>query len=354
MPFRRDNHYVPCLYLKRFAINGKLWTYPLFVAHKNVPFWRASSPSGIGYRTHLYSRMVAGVESDEFETWLNDEFEQPAEEAIRRATEDLPLTPRHWRALVRFFAAQDVRTPARLFERLQAWNKTVPAMLDEVLRQSVKKLEETRRSGVPLTHTKTPHSELLPIRVSTHIEPGAKFGTVRAETVVGRDYWLFGIKRYLTETLKVLLEHRWTILRPHNGMCWFTSDDPVIKLNYNSLTDYNLGGGWGSAGTELMLPLSPQHLLVTQVGKRPQKRGWRFPERETTIIRSFIAEHAHRLLIAATPDPEVPQLRPRLVNSEFVRNEAEQWRKWHEDQIRTERELMGQDSIPITPLAQDV
>ena len=354
MTFRHDNHFVPCLYLKRFAINGKLWTYPLLVEHENVRLWRPSSPRGIGYRAHLYTRMVSGVESDEFEAWLNDEFEQPAEEAIRRATEDLPLTPQHWRALVRFFAAQDVRTPARLLERLQVWNRDVPLMLNDVLRQSVEKLEEARRSGVPLTHTKAPHSELLPLRIRTHIEPGAKFGTVRAETVVGRSYWMFGIKRLLSETLKVLLEHRWTILRPHNGMCWFTSDDPVIKLNFNSMADYNLGGGWGSTGTELMLPLSPQHLLFTQIGKRPPKRGSQLAERETTIIRTIIAKHAHRLIIAATPDPEVPRLRPRLVNSEFVRNEAEQWRKWHEDQMQAERELMEQDGVPKSPLAQDM
>src|SRR5207302_4449687 len=34
MAFQRDNHYVSCLYLKRFAASpGRVWTYRTLVAH---------------------------------------------------------------------------------------------------------------------------------------------------------------------------------------------------------------------------------------------------------------------------------------------------------------------------------
>ena len=81
--FRRDNHFVPCVYLKHFCgPDGRISTYPLLVAHERVPLWKQRWPKSIGWRQHLYTRQVAGGESDEIETWLAAEFEAPAEEAI--------------------------------------------------------------------------------------------------------------------------------------------------------------------------------------------------------------------------------------------------------------------------------
>jgi hypothetical protein len=72
---------------------------------------------------------------------LNEEFETPAEEPLRKATEDLRLTPSDWQRIIRFVAAQDVRTPARLFESTQRWNTAAPTMLEETLQESVHRLE---------------------------------------------------------------------------------------------------------------------------------------------------------------------------------------------------------------------
>ena len=71
--------------------------------------------------------MVAGRESDDIEKWLNREFETPAEEALRKVTSDRRLTPDDWKRLIRFLAAQDVRTPAHLIEDLQRWDKLFPS-----------------------------------------------------------------------------------------------------------------------------------------------------------------------------------------------------------------------------------
>ncbi len=340
---RRKNHYVPEVYLKNFAdANGNVWVYRLSVEHSNVPAWRPHSPAGIAYHSHLYTRLAAGAESDEIEQWFEREFETPAKEAIDRAINDERLSPAHWRDLIRFAAAQDVRTPARLLERLPEWQKTTEPLLNEVLRGVVERLEVANRTGVPLQPgPPDPNSELLPIRLRRDPIPGTDMTGLRLEAVVGRGMWLYTLRHLLTKTANMLLEYRWTIVCPFGDLRWFTSDDPVVKLNYNSQSDYNLGGSWGQTGSEILLPLSPTHMLYTQVGERPPKRGWAFPERETIMLRRIIGKHAHRMIIASAPTADIVELRTRTVSSQVVRSEREQWEKWHDEQTRAEQELMS-------------
>jgi hypothetical protein len=68
---------------------------------------------------HLYTRLVAGEETDEFEQWLDQEIETPAAEVIEKAISDTQLTPDDWKRLVQFLAAQQVRTPRWLAEQLR-------------------------------------------------------------------------------------------------------------------------------------------------------------------------------------------------------------------------------------------
>lgn len=341
MAFHRDNHYVPRLYLKRFAASpGRVLTYRILVAHSRVPLWQPSSIKGIAYHAHLYTRIASGVQTDEVEKWLNDEFETPAEEALMKATADMRLTQADWNNLVRFAAAQDVRTPARLAENLQRWHETLPTILEDTLHEAVRKLESARKSGEVITTTGVPNSEYIPFRLRKEIEPGQKFGKIKSEVVVGRGLWLYSIRHLLTQTEKVLHNNRWTILSPPEGLTWFTSDDPVVRLNYYGNGGYDFKGGWGNPGTEIFLPLDPRHLLYTKVGCRPPRRHSVLARAEAESIRRFIAEHAHRLIFAASEEAEVPKLRPRTVDAALLRNENEQWRRWHQDQTTAERELM--------------
>jgi hypothetical protein len=340
--FRRDNHYVSCGYLKRWTSStGRLWAYRILVSHENVPLWKESSIRGIAYHSHLYTRIAAGLESDEIEQWFEHEYETPAEEALQKATSNGRLTPSDWRVLSRFLAAQDVRTPARLVENLQRWYKTLPDLLQNTLQESVQKLELMKSRGENIPPAESSLARYFPLRIKTETKPNQEFGTLKAETIVGRGLWLFAIKHLLTKTADVLHKHRWTILSPPKGMKWFTSDDPVVRLNYHGPKKYDFGGGWGSEGTEIFMPLSPNHLLYTQIGKRPPLRGTQLSLAKAEMIRRFIAEHAHRIIFAAESDTDVPKLRPRLVSADLFRDEKMQWSKWHEDQTTAERDLMG-------------
>lgn len=341
MTITTDNHYVPCEYLKRWALSDKrIYTYRLLVSHPKVPLWKPSSPRGVAYLSHLYTRIVAGCEIDDIEKWLNREFETPAEEALHKATSDARLTPEDWKHLIRFLAAQDVRTPARLIQDQQRWEKTLPHLIESTLQEGVQELELARKSGRPIPQFDPhPYADHLPFRLTTEILPGQKFGTLTGEVLLGRSLWLFSLRQALTQTVKVLLQHRWTILQAPKGMEWFTSDNPVIRLSYHAPDKYDFQGGWGSPSSELLLPLSPRHLLYTQIGKRPPERGTLVSHSQAKMIRRFIAEHAYRMIFASHHDIEVPKLRPRTEDENLYRNEKEQWKKWHEEQVAAEQEL---------------
>ena len=340
--FHRDNHYVPCEYLKAWESSpGRVWVYRVLVSHTKVPLWNEKSIRGIAYHAHLYTRLAVGGATDEIEQWFDREYETPAAEVLRKITSNDRLEPSDWRVLIRFLAAQDVRTPARLVEFLQRWYKYFPDLFQDTLQKSVQKLESMKARGEEIRAAPFPLTEYFPLRVTTEIQPGQEFGTIKAETVVGRALWLFSIKHLLSKTAEVLQQHRWTIMTPPKGVEWFTSDDPVIRLNFHNSNKYDFGGGWGSKGTKIFMPISPNHLLYTQVGVRPPRRGTQFGPEQAGIIRRCIAEHAHRVIFASKPDANMTSLRPRTVNADLVKDENAQWSKWHEEQTEAERNLMG-------------
>jgi hypothetical protein len=340
--FHRDNHYVPQTYLKHWGdAGGRVWAYRVLVAHPNAHLWKHTSTKGLGHHAHLYTRVVASDLTDEVERWLESDFETPAGKVIQKVVDDARLTSQDWLHLIRFLAAQDVRTPARLMEMLQRWNQTLPQLIDDTLKDSVKKLEASKRDGKPLDRGSPIDAGYFPLRVTTELVPGEEQGILRAETIVGRGLFLFNLKHLLTKTVNALLAHKWTILRAPKGIEWLTSDDPVVRLNYHNSTKYDFGGGWGSNGTEIFLPLSPHHLLYTRIGTMPPQRGTVISAELASQLQRFTIEHAHRFIFSATPEKSVSELRPRIVDPAASVAEVEQWKRWHEEQTTAERDLFG-------------
>src|SRR5258708_2289762 len=157
--FSRENHYVPRLYLKRFSADDCVFKYSLLVQDARVPLWKRTSTKGIAVRTHLYTRIGAEGESDEIEKWLNCEFEDPAEEALHKATTGLRLNPSDWVRLARFVGAQDVRTLRSLSEHLDRANKLYPSALQNALDQTVQRFNEAKLAGETVVPRNVPYSE---------------------------------------------------------------------------------------------------------------------------------------------------------------------------------------------------
>lgn len=305
--------------------------------------WKPRSPKAVAYHRNLYTRMALGGETDDMETWFDTEFETPAGMPLKRAVGDARLSAGDWAAIVRFLAAHDARTPVRMFERLRNWNETMPSLLEECLEDTVAALQDSKRTGSKLPDIQALDEwGMFPVR--TRIESGESSAEaiIHTEATIGRSMWLWSLKRLLTTTLNILHTHRWTILRSPPGHYWLTSDNPVLRLNYSSRTSYDLKGGWGSEGTEIMMPLSPTHLLYTRIGaQRVPARGTVMSIDFTTQIRRFTVENAHRYVFSHAVDPVVSEWRPRTVDSHQFSEERAFWDSWNVVQVEAEKAHMS-------------
>jgi hypothetical protein len=116
-----------------------------------------------------------------------------------------------------------------------------------------------------------------------------------------------------------------------------TSDDPVILLNYNSLSNYNFNGGWNSIGTEIIFPLSPKHILYTKIGDR-NKYPEDVNEEQYKLFQKIIIEHAPRFIFSKEPIKHIELSRPRIVDKDKYNNENQEWENWHKNQSESEKE----------------
>ncbi|MHA6896182.1 DUF4238 domain-containing protein [Ralstonia pseudosolanacearum] len=335
--FHKDNHYVPQLYLKQWSTNGNILTYRLLVPHENVPLWKAHSLRGIAFHQHLYTYLVGQEETDEFERWLGQEFEAPAEEAIRLAVNDERMSKKHWRALIRFAVAQDVRTPANLMAFLARQRESLQALMNETLEGTARSLEEAAKAGTRLPKQEPDSSNGFPLQVSITKTSDGK-SAIEARTTVGRKLWLWSVRHQLTNTIKKITHSRWTIVHAPAGISWPTTDNPVIKLNFRDAENYDFRGGWGVPKCAIFLPLSSKHLLHNSIGHRGWPRGTVLDKPLATFIRKIIIEHADRYVFEKNRS-DVHLVRPRVVSLEEYTKELDAWANWHREQSEAESNL---------------
>lgn len=341
--FINKNHYLPEVYLKNFTDSAsKVHTYRTLVPHENVPEWRSYYPSGIGYHRDIYTYSTNQGLTDEFEEWFEQEFETPASEPIRKVLSEAQLTPQDWKHLIRFVAALDVRTPVRMMEDLSRWDETLPKQIQDVLEKGVswiKSLSPEEKTAIKPVE----RNPLFPMKLEGEIEDGASVGKLKLEMLKGRSLWLGTTRSMLTDSdaLRTLLQHRWTILRPAKGLTWFTSDCPVIRLNYCRKGRYDFKGGWGSKGSQILFPLSPYHLMYTKIGEQhPPRRGTKASLWFTECVQQMIAENAYRYVFAATEDPIVSKFRSRVIDKDMFQREKTYWKSWHKQNSEPELEYL--------------
>lgn len=340
---KRDNHYVPSVYLKQWATNGLLPTYRLLVPHERVHLWKRASLKGIAFHRSLYTYIGREGETDEFETWLDRAFEAPAEPVIARAIRGAPLSVDDWQTLVRFTAAQDVRTPRRLREFMDRQAQALPPLMERTLTEGVRKFQDGswKNQPQPSHPSLAPAPDLFQVKIT---DSGVDMATVRVETTIGRRMWIACCRMLLEQTLHRLIRHRWTIWRAPPGLTWPTSDNPVVRLNYYGLGQYDLRGGWGRTNGEILMPLSPTALLYTKVGERPPPRGSIMPEPVAQSIRRILVENTDRMVFDQT-ESDVPLLRPRHVDAAAWAQEQEAWKNWDPEQSAAEHAVWASMAV---------
>lgn len=337
---RKNNHYVPQLYLKQWMKNGKIPTYRLLVPNDGVHLWKDHSLKSIAYHQHLYSYLVGQEETDEFERWLSNEFEAPAEEAIHLAINDERMSQEHWKTLIRFAFAQDIRTPANLRSFLARQRDTMQQLMTETLETSVRHFDAATKAGTLIPNSKPVLTNPLPIKIliTKHPEGG---GTIEARTIVGRSLWLWSVRRLLTDTINKITNSHWTIVHAPPGLSWPTSDNPLIKLAYQDSKNYSFGSGWGVPNVDIIMPLSPKHLLHNCIGRRSWPRGTVLDKQTAQFLRKIIVKHADRYIFDKDKS-DIQNIRPRTVSLIAYNQERATWQNWGNEQSQAEADLFGE------------
>lgn len=335
MPVTRNNHSVPEAYLRGWSSDGThVLARRLLVPVSTYPEWERRRVGSLTAYQHLYTVVSQGQESDDLEQWLNNEFESPAALVLARVRENARLTADDFRKLAYYVASQDVRTPASFLEQKQRWERDLEGQMAEIMEEAKTELAEAARSGVPLTPRAPVEGARPPFRVKLDRDaPGGP--VIKAEIAVGRELWHFQIRHVLSGVARVLALHKWHIVRPYPGYTWFTTDHPVLRLNFNNPTEYDFGGGWGKKGSEMLMPLSPQHMLYTQIGYSHSGLT-QFSKEQTELLQKLLAERAFRWIIAHDSQAAPRVTRPRRVDKEAFREEEKAWNQWHATQSAAE------------------
>lgn len=344
----RDSHYVPEAVLKRWSLDGtRVFAHQLLVPDDRVPEWELRGIRSIARQRDLYTIFSGGKERDDFEKWLNVEFEDRGIEAINRLVNGSRLTEEDWRRMILFVAAQDLRTPQSYIEMMERWRRTLPDLLSRTMRESTRQLEEARDQGIMLTAPPVDNefAGLLKVTVEPSDDQASGKSTLRSELSVGRRLWIASLRHLLTGIANTLCSHRWSVAEPANGFKWPLTDHPVLRLNYNGPHDYNFHGGWGQCGTEIMMPVSPRHLLYVQVGKKCDNRLTLSPDK-TKMIQGFFIKRAHCWVFATRPQDWVSQVKQRIVDRGTFLRLKKEWQEFHRDQVQSETSADSEDIPP--------
>jgi hypothetical protein len=326
------NHYVPQMHLKRFASGpGIINEYSLLVSHERVRRWKQCAIKSAGAHEHLYTRTHEDELSDEIERWFTKEFETPAVDAYELAVTGGHLERQHWINLVRFWAAQQARTPAAYISDMKNWRAT-EQMVHAELQQAIQEAQDHYAvTGRLPDVAKVDLTDCYPLRVERMPSADPQKSAIRVKVAAGRAFWLASVRNRLKDggPLSLLESYEWTILTMPKGLQLFTSDNPAVIYRGEGDGLGSLGPPIGLPGTLLLMPLTPTSLLYTQVAGYVPKRGTELSETEALFIRKILAWNSYRSIFSDREDSGVVDFRPRLVDAAQFEKEKSGWQSWH-------------------------
>ncbi len=290
----------------------------------------------MAFERDLYTVAADGRDADDFERWIKREYEDPGHAALLKAVGRKNLGPEDWRHLALFAVCQDLRTPQHYMEFMDFMKREGPSLLESIAKGVEGLLTNPSETRASQPRSEGPFDDAL--RISLRRDSQAEEGNVQLglHLLTGRDMWIREQMHLLDTVSEVAISHSWCIAEAAKGFEWFTSDHPLVRLQYYGDGDFDVSGGWGKSGTNILMPLSRRYLLLCQVGSEGPTR-MRLTKENTLIIRRAIARRAHRSVFALRPVQDMAAMRPRTVDLEAYKSERNQWAVWHQQQSEAEQ-----------------
>ena len=320
----RDNHYVPQMYLKQWAIDNRIKEYRLLVPHEGMHMWSNPGLSHVAVQKDLYVRVADNEELDDFEIDFNRLIETPATKLLRALCNGERLTPEEWIIMNDYIMAQYLRTPAFYLKSHDLFQKATETALNEMTFDFNVSAEKR------IQKTNTKENTLLPadIKLSKGV-PDVKHATLEINTIVGKNSWLMAIYNSLNSISDIRTTFRklkWSIVTCHSNYEWPTSDNPFTVINQNGFTEFN--NGLKNRQNVFVFPISPSIVLMS---KPVGRFDWRIDanEQQTKSIIQKIVNNAYLYIYAKHEDKYLPSLRPRTVDLELFNKIHSMFENWY-------------------------
>ena len=335
--FTAKSHYVPKFYLRYWSKDGTtVQVYRTVVKTKSDDLWKSYSIKSIPKIKDLYTSLSDNSDCDSLENWFNTKIEAPASVVIQNIINDKHLSKEQYDILIRYAAAQIVRTPKFYLKSEKFINDNFNDIASEGIKASEKQIEnytdKELLSALKRTNSNL-DNQLCPIQA--HLVTNTQSPYVKVEALTERKMWQYNITHLLTSTEKILHNHKWSIIKAPSGFNWATSDDPVLCLNYRDEKHYDFNGGWGRKNCDIIFPLTPDYLMFTEVGNR--KTIKQFNLRTCLLIQQMIIEHAFLYVFSKDPIKGMCHFHPRKTDINLYNEKVGIWENWGDYQRNIER-----------------
>lgn len=339
MEIHAKNHYVPKVYLRNWANEDKkIWVYRRLVSSDKVPVWEQKHIDSFAYMHHLYSYEEEGVIDDRIEQWLDLEFEAPAKSVFDKVLSSERLREADYKILIRFLAAQSLRTPAAFTRIRQIATEKFPSIVNDVVRKAESELHRMGAAKFKEHCRQSNAGNAIPAKISIGVDDNI----MKVEMFAGRSLWLDNLQRLLKDRMDILMRHKWRVFEVAQGILLPTSDDPVINLNYYSENNYDFNGGWKRRGSEIIMPLSSKHFMYTRIGDSRSLKQYDRDESLSSLVYKFILEHSMLQVYSASKLDNIQRIIPRTIDAEQFTRISSEMQKWHDQNSESERNMQDE------------
>lgn len=332
------NHFVPQFYLRYWSSNGNsLWDYKLVVEDEREKIWRTTSLKTACTWDDLYTQRFTGSDIDEIENYFCNEYEAPASEILRKINSEEALSKNNVDCLVDFWLIQHFRTPVFLIKNAKLSEGIFDKIADQIP-NSVAKYFYEKELGIacPATHEPGPLGPFPVQPIETDID--FETGTITSSIILGRANFLSSIASLVNGNLgNRVRKFNWTIVRPPKGHCFLTSDNPAIAFGVYKDDIIKVDGiGLGQRNVTLVLPLTPNAALFTEVGALPFDVPEQLDVRQCTLINRALYQCAYRHVFSRNKIPNIQNIFPRVINKEIVAEDRIMRENWASSQAAAE------------------
>lgn len=331
-----NNHYVPQFYLKYWSLNGNtVRTYNGIVRHKACQDWTQHSIKSTACWPDYYTDEIDGYDDDKVER-LFQQYECKSREVFERARTGKRLTDKEINILVDYLISQIVRTPVFYYFTQAQTKELFRPTLEEVINRIEKNLE---KGFIPnnTSNSKDSLETFFPLKIDIDNENGL----IKAETCLGRHSFLHAAVTFLDgEVAHLLRQSNWKILETNR--VFLTSDNPVVIMQRRGIDKFSLGfdAGLINYPTYIYLPLTPHHLLVTDLrASKKQMDSFVLSSFLFNLFQQGIIYNAHRYIYAIQDTQLVNNLRPQIIDPIAFDNLQYEMKTWHEAQLKLERDF---------------